>query len=252
MFRSLQFGKACCVVISSAVGLFVTSGVQATPGYCLASSGTQTTDPIATSDVSFLIGSTINNPIDCYGIVDTGSSNVADNLTFVNSLSWQDFAGGIKDDTGGGSNSATVDDIAYTLSTGTLLNPGTLNSLQQWTLSWSDTNGATAPNLPVTVDFALQWNGGNQDVFYLFDDVVLPIDPSSGTGTIDVKVTNRPGISDIGTSHLSVYLSEVKDGDGEVTPPLLPVPEPGTLSLIGLAALLLAGASRFRRGGRTG
>lgn len=85
------------------------------------------------------------------------------------------------------------------------------------------------------MDFALLWNGGNKDVFYLFNDVVLPISPSFGTGLIDIKVTNPPGNSDIGTSHIDMFISNT--GATHTTPGGIPIPEPGTLSLLGAAIL---------------
>jgi len=93
-----------------------------------------------------------------------------------------------------------------------------------------DTNGATVPNLPVLVNFALDWKGGNNDVFYLFQDVLLPLSPTSGSGTIEIKVTNPPGNSDIGTSHLDLFFSSTRSPPDN--PPDTNVPEPATLAQV--------------------
>lgn len=244
MFKLKPVRSLVGIGILGAFGLIASGGAQATAGYCVASP--LTTDPLTLTDVSFTIGSTTYGPIDCYGIVDTGSSNVATNLTYVNNLTWPDFVGGVKDDIGGGSNSVVVDNIQYTLTTGSISNPGTLNSTQAWTLSWTDTNGSTDPNLPVTVDFAIQWDGGNKDVFYLFDNVLLTAPPdNSGSGIIDIKVTNPPGNSDLQTSHLTAFFSNATPSSSSGNPSSGPIPEPGTLSLVGAA--ILGGLFSYRR-----
>jgi hypothetical protein len=209
MIKTSVLRKLLSVGLFGVAALGICGTAEAAAGYCVASP--LTGDPLALTDVTFTIGATVYGPDDCYGIVDTHSSDIANNLAYLNTLSWQNFTGGVKDDAGGGSNQAIVNSIKYTLTTGTLSNGGTLNSTQAWTLAWEDTNGATPPNLPLLVDFALLWNGGNSDVFYLFEDVLLPITPNSGSGLIDIKVTNSPGPngpnSDIGTSHLDVFLT---------------------------------------------
>ena len=76
------------------------------------------------------------------------------------------------------------------------------------------------PNLPVTVDFAIDWKGGNYDVFYLFDDFVLPASPLNASGQIEIRVMNPPGNADLGTSHLAAYFSNatgVTTGNGTGT-----------------------------------
>ncbi len=214
--------KALAVAAFAGAATVFASVASAAPGYCVAPAPIQT-DGLALADVTFTIGITNYSPVDCSdGIVDTGSSNIANNLTYVNNLRWDDFVNGVKDDIGGGNNAVTVDNIAYTLTTGANSGSG-LNTTQAWTLSWADTNGATAPNLPVLIDFVLQWNGGNSDVFYLFQNVLLPAVPNNGAGAIDIKVTNPPGNSDIGTSHsLDAYFSNAR-----VPRPDIPVPEAG-------------------------
>lgn len=203
-------------------------------GYCV-SPAPITTFPLTLTDVSFTIGTTVYSPVDCYGIVDTGASSIANNLTYINSLRWLDFVGGVKDDVGGGSNQVTVDNIIYTLTAGANTGSG-LSTSQAFTLGWADGNGATSPNLPVIIDLALQWNGGNKDVFYLFTNVLLPFSPTStSSGSFDVKVTNPPGNADIGTSHLDAYFTSTR------SPPVQQqVPEPGTILLLGIGALGLA------------
>lgn len=244
--KALHFlRKGAGVAVLGAIGLGVSGGAAATEGYCIAPAPL-TTDGLALTDVIFTIGATNYSPTDCYGITDTGSSNIGtigsgDTLDFVNALRWEDFVNGVMD-LGAGS-SVTVDNIQYTLTMGADSGSG-LNTVSNWTLTWADTNGASVPNLPLFVDFALDWKGGNNDVFYLFQNVLLTASPTSGTGTINIKVTNPPGNADIGTSHLDVFFTNTRPGQPDEPPPT--VPEPGTLFLIGSALLGLALAQRRR------
>lgn len=181
------------IVAAAGLGASVTATAGPAPaptvGYCNASFGGSPlqTFGLATTDATFLIGATSYTADDCYGIVDTGSSDVATNLNYLNNLAWVAFAGGVKDDAGGGAaGPTTIGGLQYTLQTTTLSGGGTTTSTQAWTLAWSDPNGGANPNLPALVDFVIQWNGGNQDVFYLFDDILPPISPANGSGVIDI------------------------------------------------------------------
>jgi hypothetical protein len=238
--------KVSAGVLFGAMGLAFSEAASATAGYCVNEPGyAVTTDGLSLSDVTFTIGSTDYGPVDCYGITDTGASNIATALPFVNALRWEDFVNGVKDDLSAGSNTVTVDSIQYTLTAGTLSGGG-LTQTQSWSLAWSDTNGTAEPNLPLLVNFALDWKGGNNDVFYYFRNVLLPISPSSGSGTIDIKVTNRPGNSDLGTSHLDVFFSNTSPPTQPDDPPPT-VPEPATIALIAAALMGVATASGRRK-----
>jgi hypothetical protein len=234
------------IALFCTLGAFASGAAQAAVGYCVAPAPASST--LSLADITFTIGSTVYSPTDCYGLVDTGSADVTNNLNYVNGLRWEDFLGGVKDDIGGGSNSTTVDSIQYTLST--LTNGGSgLNTTQTWSLAWSDSNGSALPNLPATVDFAVLWNGGNNDAFYLFEDVVLPISPNFGDGLIYIKATNPPGNSDLGTSHIDVFFSDATNPTFD--PPTggdpNPTPEPGTLSLLAASMLGAVALSRRRK-----
>ncbi|MCB1858339.1 MAG: PEP-CTERM sorting domain-containing protein [Gammaproteobacteria bacterium] len=223
-------------------GVFATGTAQAVPGYCLPPAPVQT-DGLALTDATITIDATTYSPVDCYGVVDTGNSSLANNLTYLNNLRWDDFLGGIKDDIGGGLDpeaSGTFGGLSYSIETLSDTGSG-LNKVSNFKISWSDANGAAAPNLPAMVDLALQWKGANGDVFYLFEDLELLADPTSGTGSIEIKVTNKPGNADNGTSHLSAFFRQaVSSGPG----PGPGIPEPAPLLLIALGGLALGWVSR--------
>ena len=232
--RAHRIGLAVILATGALLG---STSASATAGYCVPPAPL-TTDGLALTDVTFTINLTQYSPVDCYGLVNTGASDVPTNLAYVNGLRWEDFVNGVKDDINGGGNSVTIDSIQYTLTTGANTGSGT-NTQQAFTLAWSDTNGSAAPNLPVFIDFALQWNGGNNDAFYLFQNVLLPMSPTSGSGIINIVAMNPPGNSDLGTSHLDMFFTNTRP-----VRPDQPVPEPGTILLFGIG---LAGLALRRR-----
>jgi hypothetical protein len=209
---------------------------QASPGYCPTSNYSPTSgNGLSVSDISLAIsGVGTFSANDCYGAVDAGgSSSVADILSYANGLQWDNFVNGVQAQAGAGT-SVIVGGIQYTLTAGATSGTGT-DTFVAFSLSWLDTNGAASPNLPLSVDFAIDWKGGSYDVFYYFDDFIFPNNPLTGTGTIEIKVMNPPSNADLGTSHLTALFGNATSPPG---PPTTSVPEPGTLSLLAIAAVL--------------
>lgn len=108
-----------------------------------------------------------------------------------------------------------------------------------WTIAWTDTNGAALQNLPLTVDLAVLLMGGNNMAAYLLSSVLLPLSPTSGSGTFDIQFLNNGGRQPT-ISHLMLA--------GRVVPTtrIIEVPEPATMMTFG-AGLLGLWAFRRRR-----
>ena len=151
-----------------------------------------------------------------------------DSLADINALTTRNFAGNNwtslhkADDSS--NTPVTIEGVTFTLSTSDL---GATNGFFE--LSWS----AAAPSdLPLMMDFIFVNKAGSLNWgAYLFEDEVFTSDPLTGTGTFNIGFLNKAG-NTAGLSHISIYGRAVNDPD-------ITVPEPGSLSLFGLGALLL-------------
>ncbi|MCW5751538.1 MAG: PEP-CTERM sorting domain-containing protein [Alphaproteobacteria bacterium] len=106
-----------------------------------------------------------------------------------------------------------------------------------FTITWSEAAGE--PNIPALMDLGFILKSGAPDAAaYLFEEVLITVDPTTGEGTFTMKLLNRGGnVSEL--SHITMV------GRGESID--IPVPEPATLGLLGLGLLGLGYAVRRRR-----
>jgi hypothetical protein len=198
------------------------SAAFATGGYCSTSTAT---GGISVTNLTL----NNNNANDCYGLVSIGG-DVANEIGNINDLGWGTYSASnyLKDDQGG---SVTQDflGLRWTLAA----NNGSNNSV--YTLTVQDLNLGASPNLPFTVDIVAFLKAGTPGAFYFFDDAV--IDTSNG-GTFQIVWTNNGG-QNPGLSGLSLFVGQS---------PVETVPEPGSLALLGIGLLGLAGfGRRFKR-----
>jgi hypothetical protein len=186
-----------------------------------------------TSDVSLTIGGTLYNPTSCADNVVQGGGPTAETSSLNTQLGTTGFV--YLDKSDDPSSPTGIGGVAFEVTATTTDDTGT------WTVTWTDVAGL--PNLPLIIDFEVGLFGGNNGSGYLFDNVLLPINPNTGTGTFDINFLNGSGKNQPNLSHLLLAGANAESPP----PPITDVPEPSSLVIFGSALLGLGWFNRRRK-----
>lgn len=222
LFRSLLVAGVLAGVVGSA----------SAATYC--SSGSPHPDGLLLSDVTLAAPTPVTNATDCYGVIADNINQLSDYNNLA--LTWGSFS--TFGSTGNTTDPTSVSLGAYSF----ILTP--IVSTTSFTL---DVTGGT---LPAYFDFVFALKAGSGFALYYFNDFKVEVSDVVGEYTISFQNPNGNSNQNPGLSHLAMLVRDGTPPDCAPTDPLCnpqELPEPGALSLIGLAMLGLGGAQIVRR-----
>lgn len=186
---------------------------------------------LALTDVKMTIGATTYNSSNCYGGFAPANNGTDTATADINDI----YRGGVSnpefvylDRTDEASDATGLGGITFTI---TSSSGGSTDGT--FTVTWTDHTGGS--DLPITVDLVILLKAGPQAAAYLFDDLLIPVSPTTASGSFDIQFKNPQNGNENGLSHIFMA--------GRFGTPRL-VPEPATLALLGGGLLGLALARR--------
>jgi hypothetical protein len=209
--------------------------------YCNPTAGS--TADVDTGDVSLTINSTLYSASNCYGQYAQNQGNLSNLLSDFNSIfgSTGTFLGLAQS-----ANGSDPNGLGGGLTFSVTATAGVSGS---WTVTWTDSNTTTAPNLPIAVDLGVVLTGGSQAAAFLLPSVTLPVSPNSGTGTFVIDFLNNGGQTPAISDFTLVGRVDGPTTDCTECAPPPAVPEPATLAILGTGMMAVA-IVRRRRSGR--